>query len=473
MPGPQRFSLPDVGEGLTEAEIVSWKVQVGDVVAVNDVLVEIETAKSLVELPSPYAGTVEQLLAAEGETVEVGATIVVVGDGTAPAAPAGAAPQGEADEESGATLVGYGTREAPSRRRRRGNAPAAQQAPAAAQAPAPQVPAPQAPASDLTPLEVSEPELVPRPGADADELGAQAPGARAAEPVAAVHVLAKPPVRKLARDLGVDLGRARASGPGGTVTRADVLALVPAAPAEPERRVERHPRERHVPIRGVRKATAAAMVESAFSAPHVTVFTTVDVTRTMRMVQLLKQDREFEGVRVSPLLLVAKALIVAVQRNPDINSTWDEQNQVIVVKNYVNLGIAVATPRGLLVPNVKDADEMTMKELAIALGALTATARDGRATPKDLSEGTITITNVGTFGIETGTPILNPGEAAILAVGKIAERPWVHKGKVKPRLTVTLGLSIDHRMLDGESGSRALADIAAVLEDPVRALAWT
>jgi len=464
VPGPQRFSLPDVGEGLTEAEIVSWKVQVGDVVAVNDVLVEIETAKSLVELPSPYAGTVEQLLAAEGETVEVGATIVVVGDGSTPAPAPAAAPQGEADEGSGATLVGYGTREASARRRRRGNAAAA-----------PQTAAPQALApADVTPLEVSEPELVPPPGADAQESAAQGPrDARAGEPAASVHVLAKPPVRKLARDLGVDLGRARASGPGGTVTRADVLALVPAAPAEPERRVEQHPRERHVPIRGVRKATAAAMVESAFSAPHVTVFTTVDVTRTMRMVQMLKQDREFEGVRVSPLLMVAKALIVAVQRNPDINSTWDEANQVIVVKNYVNLGIAVATPRGLLVPNVKDADEMTMKELAVALGALTATARDGRATPRDLSEGTITITNVGTFGIETGTPILNPGEAAILAVGRISERPWVHKGKVKKRQTVTLGLSIDHRMLDGESGSRALADIAAVLEDPVRALAWT
>jgi len=459
VPGPQRFNLPDVGEGLTEAEIVSWKVQVGDVVAVNDVLVEIETAKSLVELPSPYAGTVEQLLAAEGETVEVGAAIVVVGDGStpAPAAPAAAAPQSAPDEGSGATLVGYGTREAPARRRRRGGA-APQPSPAAA---------------DLTPLEVGLPELAPPPGARGTEDDAQAPHARRAEPSPVTHVLAKPPVRKLARDLGVDLGSARASGPGGTVTRADVLALVPAVPAEPERRVEQHPRERHVPIRGVRKATAAAMVESAFSAPHVTVFTTVDVTRTMRMVQMLKQDREFEGVRVSPLLMVAKALIVAVQRNPDINSTWDEANQVIVVKNYVNLGIAVATPRGLLVPNVKDADEMTMKELAVALGALTATARDGRATPRDLSEGTITITNVGTFGIETGTPILNPGEAAILAVGRISERPWVHKGKVKKRQTVTLGLSIDHRMLDGESGSRALADIAAVLEDPVRALAWT
>ncbi|WP_432545309.1 dihydrolipoamide acetyltransferase family protein [Kineococcus sp. SYSU DK004] len=431
----QRFALPDVGEGLTEAEIVSWKVREGDLVAVNDVLVEIETAKSLVELPSPYAGTVAQLLAPEGATVEVGADIVVVRTGSTeapgPVGPPAAEPAAAAQDASGATLVGYGTREAAPRRRRSAQA-------------TPQPAAPQQPAAP-------EPTAAPT----------------------AQRVLAKPPVRKLARDLGVDLADATPTGPGGTVTRSDVLALVPGAPEEPARRVERHEREHHVPIRGVRKATAAAMVESAFSAPHVTVFTTVDVTRTMKLYQRLKQDREFEGVRVSPLLLVAKALLVAVRRNPDVNSTWDEANQVIVVKNYVNLGIAVATPRGLLVPNVKDADAMTLKELAVALGELTTTARAGKASPRDLAEGTITITNVGTFGIDTGTPILNPGEAAILAVGTIAERPWVHRGKVKPRWTVTLSLSFDHRMLDGESGSRVLADIAAVLEDPARALVWS
>ncbi|WP_337062033.1 dihydrolipoamide acetyltransferase family protein [Kineococcus sp. G2] len=453
----QRFALPDVGEGLTEAEIVSWKVRAGDTVAVNDVLVEIETAKSLVELPSPYAGTVVQLLVEEGSTVDVGADIVVIGDAAAEAAgdaaaeaagdaePAGASgpagpsepagapgpaaatgPGGPADEESsGATLVGYGTRESTARRRRA--------SPRDEQPEQPRVPA----------------------------------------TAAGGPVLAKPPVRKLARDLGVDLADATPTGPGGTVTRADVLALVPSAPAEPGRREDRHERERHVPIRGVRKATAAAMVESAFSAPHVTVFTTVDATRTMKLVRRLKEDPEFAGVRVSPLLLVAKALLVAVRRNPDINATWDGENQVIVVKNYVNLGIAVATPRGLLVPNVKDADEMTLKQLAVSLGEVAGRARDGKAQPADLAEGTITITNVGTFGIDTGTPILNPGEAAILAVGKIAQKPWVHKGKVKPRYLATLSLSFDHRMLDGESGSRALADIAAVLEDPARALTWS
>ena len=428
----QRFALPDVGEGLTEAEIVTWKVKPGDTVAVNDVLLEIETAKSLVELPSPYAGVVAELLVAEGDTVEVGRDIVVVDDGAAstttepaPEAPAPAAAEAE-DGGSGATLVGYGTRETVGRRRR-------------GAVPSPEAPAPQAvPAADVVP-----------------------------------HVLANPPVRTLARDLGVVLAEATPTGPGGTVTRADVLALVPTAPPEPERRVEQHARERHVPIRGVRKATAAAMVESAFSAPHVTVFTTVDATRTMKLVQRLKLDPEYAGIKVSPLLLVAKALIVAVQRNPDINSTWDEKNQVIVVKNYVNLGIAVATPRGLLVPNIKDADELSLKDLAVRLNGLAGTAREGKASPKDLAEGTITITNVGTFGIDTGTPILNPGEAAILAVGRIQQRPWVHKGKIKPRYLATLSLSIDHRMLDGESGSRALADIAAILEDPARALTWS
>ncbi|GAB3462806.1 dihydrolipoamide acetyltransferase family protein [Kineococcus endophyticus] len=419
----QRFALPDVGEGLTEAEIVSWKVKPGDTVAVNDVLVEIETAKSLVELPSPWAGTIAELLAAEGDTVEVGADIVVVRDGSSVPAEPAPEPGPAAENGSGATLVGYGTKESAPRRRRGTPAPA--------------------------------------PAASAPAVPAEA------------HVLAKPPVRKLARDLGVDLAAATPTGPGGTVSRADVLALVPAPPAEPERRFVDHERERHVPIRGVRKATAAAMVESAFSAPHVTVFTTVDATRTMKLVQRLKTDPEYAGIRVSPLLLVAKALLVAAKRNPDINATWDEANQVIVVKNYVNLGIAVATPRGLLVPNVKDADDMSLKELAVHLGELAATAREGKAKPRDLAEGTITITNVGTFGIDTGTPILNPGEAAILAVGKISQRPWVHKGRIKPRYLAQLSLSFDHRMLDGESGSRALADIAAVLEDPARALTWS
>jgi pyruvate dehydrogenase E2 component (dihydrolipoamide acetyltransferase) len=293
------------------------------------------------------------------------------------------------------------------------------------------------------------------------------------------RVLAKPPVRKLAKDLGIDLAAVPASGAGGVVTREDVLAHAEggadgatagavAAPA-PAAAGER---ETRIPVKGVRKMTAQAMVASAFTAPHVTEFVTVDVTRTMRLVEKLRKDREFEGVRVSPLLVVAKALLLAVRRNPGINATWDEAAGEIVVKHYVNLGIAAATPRGLVVPNIKDADRMSLRELADALAALTATAREGRTQPADMAGGTISITNVGVFGVDTGTPILNPGEAAILAFGAVREMPWVHKGKVKPRWVTQLGLSFDHRLVDGDLGSRFLADLAAVLHDPSKALVW-
>ena len=232
-------------------------------------------------------------------------------------------------------------------------------------------------------------------------------------------------------------------------------------------------RETRVPIKGVRKATAQAMVTSAFTAPHVTEFVTFDITRTMKLVQELKEDRAFTDLKVSPLLLVAKALLVAIRRNPAVNSSWDEAAQEIVHKSYVNLGIAAATPRGLIVPNVKDAQDKTLPELAAALGELIGTAREGRTSPAAMQGGTVTITNVGVFGIDTGTPILNPGESAILAFGAVKLQPWVHKGKVKPRHVTTLALSFDHRLIDGELGSKLLADVAAVLEQPKRLISWT
>jgi pyruvate dehydrogenase E2 component (dihydrolipoamide acetyltransferase) len=298
--------------------------------------------------------------------------------------------------------------------------------------------------------------------------------------------LAKPPVRKLAKDLGVDLAGVTPTGPGGVITREDVqAALAPAAPApapvaapvvpEPVPSVQPSAPsalETRVPIKGVRKATAAAMVASAFTAPHVTEFVTFDITRTMRLVQELKADPAFAGLKVSPLLLVAKALLVAIRRNPDVNAAWDEARQEIVHKGYVNLGIAAATPRGLIVPNIKDAHAKTLPELAAALGELVATAREGRTSPGDMQGGTVTITNVGVFGVDTGTPILNPGESAILAFGAVKEQPWVHKGKVKPRQVTTLALSFDHRLVDGELGSRVLADTAAILEYPKRLMTW-
>jgi pyruvate dehydrogenase E2 component (dihydrolipoamide acetyltransferase) len=311
--------------------------------------------------------------------------------------------------------------------------------------------------------------------------------------------LAKPPVRKLAKDLGIDLAAVVPTGPGGVVTRDDVRAAadlgVPAAEAAPAEQAagpdavppagdraqadqrtaaagDPAARETRVPVKGVRKATAQAMVTSAFTAPHVTEFVTFDITRTMKLVQELKADPAFAGLRVSPLLLVAKALLVAIRRNPEINAAWDEANQEIVHKRYVNLGIAAATPRGLIVPNIKDAQDRTLPELAAALGELIATARDGKTSPAAMQGGTVTITNVGVFGVDAGTPILNPGESAILAFGAVKLQPWVHKGKVKPRQVTTLALSFDHRLVDGELGSKVLADVAAVLEQPKRLLTW-
>lgn len=482
----KQFNLPDPGEGLLEAEIVSWKVKVGDTVKVNDIIVEIETAKSLVELPVPYAGTVTALLVPEGETVPVGTPIVSVDDGLGgDVAPVAAAPASTSDDdeeviEAGklggvapggrvAVLVGYGPRVTEAKRRPRKGAPAV----ATAQVNQAFAPVP-------TAIEAMEPEDI-------------APETVAAPPLSVTRAsggkaLAKPPVRKLAKDLGIDLSQVTGSGEGGIVSRADVEAhaagislsaplgdgstsagsstyVAPAFTATGEREVR-------IPIKGVRKMTAQAMVSSAFTAPHVTEFITVDVTRMMKLVDRLRADREFKDVKVSPLLVVAKALIIASRRHPGINATWDEAAQEIVVKNYVNLGIAAATPRGLMVPNIKDADQMSMRQLADAMANLISTAREGKTQPAEMSGGSITITNVGVFGVDTGTPILNSGEAAILCFGTIRQMPWVVKGKIKPRWVTQLGLSFDHRLVNGDLGSRFLADIAAILHDPGQALVW-
>jgi pyruvate dehydrogenase E2 component (dihydrolipoamide acetyltransferase) len=462
----RHFNLPDPGEGLLEAEIITWKVKVGDVIKVNDIIVEIETAKSLVELPAPYAGTVTALLVSEGDTVAVGTPIISVDDGLGgDVAPVAAAPtttvagppraatldddeQIEAGKIGGvapggrvAVLVGYGPRVTEAKRRPRKSAGA--QTPAA-------VPLAAGPVS---------------------------------EPAVTGKALAKPPVRKFAKDLGINLAQVVGSGEGGIVTRADVEAY--AASGAPEAGngagagayaapvfAATGERETRTPIKGVRKLTAQAMVTSAFTAPHVTEFITVDVTRTMRLVERLKTDPEFRDVKISPLLVVAKALIIASGRNPGINATWDESAQEIVVKNFINLGIAAATPRGLMVPNIKDADQMSLRQLADAMANLASTAREGKTQPPAMAGGTITITNVGVFGVDTGTPILNSGEAAILCFGAVRQLPWVVKGKIKPRWVTQLSLSFDHRLVDGDLGSRSLADVAAILHDPSQALVW-
>lgn len=479
----REFRMPDVGEGLTEAEILKWYVQPGDAVTDGQVVCEVETAKAAVELPIPYDGVVHELRFEEGTTVDVGVSIITVdvapGSGEpAEAAPAGpslpAAAEGPAAEEPTGrqpVLVGYGVAEASTKRRPRRGASVPEQASASVSAAA---------------AAAIQAELN---GRATPVVGAPSGG----------RPLAKPPVRKLAKDLGVDLTTVTPSGQDGIITREDVYAAVapteqvreplpatvpvtaaaaaaapalapvptavPAAQAGPAR-------ETRIPIKGVRKATAAAMVGSAFTAPHVTEFVTVDVTRTMKLVEELKSDKDMAGLRVNPLLLIAKALLVAIKRNPEVNAAWDEANQEIVVKHYVNLGIAAATPRGLIVPNIKDAHDKTLPQLAAALGELVSTAREGRTTPVAMQGGTVTITNVGVFGVDTGTPILNPGESAILAVGAIKLQPWVHKGKVKPRQVTTLALSFDHRLVDGELGSKVLADTAAILEQPKRLITW-
>jgi 2-oxoisovalerate dehydrogenase E2 component (dihydrolipoyl transacylase) len=288
--------------------------------------------------------------------------------------------------------------------------------------------------------------------------------------------MAKPPVRKLAKDLGVDLAALTGSGPEGTITREDVQAAAagPAAEAPAAMSVPAVPAggEERIPIRGVRKHTALAVASSAFTAPHVTEFLQIDVTETMNAVQRLRELPEFEGRRPSPLLLVAKALMLAVARHPMINSSWDEAAQEIVVKHYVNLGIAAATDRGLLVPNIKNAHALSLPGLARALSELATTAREGKTQPADLARGTITITNVGVFGVDTGTPILTPGETAILALGQVKQAPWVHEGELAVRQVTTLALSFDHRIVDGDLGSAVLRDIGAMLTDPVRMIAW-
>ena len=447
----KQFRLPDVGEGLTEAEILGWSVAVGDTVKVNQVLVEIETAKAAVELPSPFAGKVSALLVEAGQTVDVGVPIIeieVVGAepeaasaAASSSAGAGAAVKAEAPKRE-PVLVGYGVSEAATTRRARKNAVAS-------------VPSAQAPAV------AAAPPVAPAP--------APAPS------VAPHHVLAKPLVRKLAKDLGVDLGTISPAREDGVITREEVeraatASSSPAIAAAPAPAVAALAEDRRVPIKGVRKATAAAMVASAFTAPHVTEFLTLDATRTVKLVERLRELPEYRDVKVSPLLIAAKALISAVGRFPEINASWDEAAQEIVLRGSVNLGIAAATPRGLVVPNIKAAERLSLHQLAQALGRLTATAREGKTPLADLTGGTITITNVGVFGVDTGTPILNPGEAAILAFGAIKQQPWVHKGKVKPRWVTTLALSFDHRLVDGELGSRFLRELGRGLEDPAAAL---
>ena len=432
------FLLPDPGEGLTEAEIVDWKVAPGDTVTVNQVLVEIETAKSLVELPSPFEGVVEALLVNVGDTVAVGAPIIsvtksggaaqdaspVVPDTEASVTTASVAATDDDDSGSGSVLVGYGTRGAAHSRR-------------GARRPKQTEPETLAPASAVL-----------------------------SHSVPATSVLAKPPVRKLAKDLGIDLSTVSATGRVGEVTRDDVVRGAGRAPQQSQRATADWgaEREERIPVKGVRKAVAAGMVASAFSAPHVSVFVDVDATRTVEYVRRLKASTDFADTRVSPMLVMAKAMMWAVRRNPAVNATWTDDD--IIVHHYVNFGFAAATPRGLVVPNIKDAHSLSLRELAVELERLTGVARSGKLQPADMAGGTITVTNIGVFGMDTGTPILNTGEVAIVAFGSIKQKPWVVDGEVRPRFVTTIGGSFDHRVVDGDVASRFLADVASIIEEP-------
>ncbi|MFE4464564.1 2-oxo acid dehydrogenase subunit E2 [Oerskovia sp. NPDC056781] len=648
----REFLLPDLGEGLTESDLVSWHVAAGDRVELNQVIAEVETAKALVDLPSPYAGVVTVLHAEPGQTVNVGEPLVTfevpdeagasgaapaagpsarasagrgrggrtarrgataqVSDGAAPEASSAAVPAGGGSPDGAATagraadggahapeeapqpnLVGYGARPErsgrPVRRARRSPVPPPTETGL--------VVAGADSRATTGPISTDGGRPGERPGAPAavgEDGGASAPTERPRS---------TPPVRRLAKQLGVHLERVVGTGARGLVTREDVLAAVSCAQdgpregtetgtrieqgaaagrragtgrerngvhglpsdasrgpasrgfgtagpadawdgdedaaaaaadeptprtsgrfaptslhdilgqsglaraasrraggfplpeprtarAEPDDRrgaapsggagtgADRGPgdpaaRETRTPVRGVRKHTAAAMVASAFTAPHATVFLTLDVTSSTDLLDRLRTHPLARGTKVTVLALVARALCMVLPRHPSLASRWEDLpdgSAEIVHSPRVHLGIAVATERGLVVPHVPDAQALGLTGLAQALTDLTATARSGRTAPERLTGGTITITNVGVFGVDAGTPILVPGEAAILGVGAVRKRPWEHEGQVALRDVLTLSLSFDHRVVDGEQGARFLAELGALLADPALAL---
>jgi pyruvate dehydrogenase E2 component (dihydrolipoamide acetyltransferase) len=435
------FRLPDLGEGLTDAELVSWSVGIGDMVELNQTIAEVETAKAVVALPSPFSGKVVELLVQPGDTVPVGAPLIRVRhdlDGPA------ATQNGAAETGRTTVLVGYGPEgETASRRRRPGTA------------------AVEPPASQ-TSTGLAEPQS----------------GRAAATPAA----------RKLARELGVDLWYIAGSGPDGAVTVEDVRDNVPvsqprtaartsAPTADPHSGTDQHgglirpaAREERTPVSGIRKRIAAAMVASARTIPQASTFVTLDFTASMELLDHLRTTKSFQGLTLTPLALIAKAVTASLAEFPAINAYWDEAKQEVVTKHYVNLGIAVATDRGLMVPNLKEAQTLSLRELCQEIVWLADTARSGSATPTDLRGGTFTISNVGVFGVDIGVPLVNPGEAAILCLGSIRKRPWVFGDELAVRWITTLGISFDHRMIDGELASRFLATVAGLLEDPLTLL---
>jgi pyruvate dehydrogenase E2 component (dihydrolipoamide acetyltransferase) len=433
----REFLLPDLGEGLTEAEIVRWIVKAGDAVALNDPLVEVETEKALVEIPSPYEGTVDRTFGDVGERVKVGTPLISIRT-------SGDAPKTGRKE----VLVGYGPEEGAGKRRKD--------------------------------------RRIGRRGADGDA------AAEPEAPALPAKALATPPVRKLAKELGLDIDQLRGSGPDGRVTREDVAAaasdgaegaaaagagaspqpmgdVVQFAPVQRTARVAADgPEEERIPVRAIRRSIAEKMVRSAFTIPHVAEWLQVDATELMKLRADLGAAPEAEGGKMSPLPIIAKALIAALRKFPLVNSSWDGERSEIVVKRVYHLGIATDTDRGLLVPVVKHADQLNVFDLSREIARLATAARDGKIGPADLTGSTITITNVGSFGMESGTPIINYPEAAILAPGIISKRPWVVGDEIAVRQVMTLALSFDHRVLDGAEAGRFLRYLGDLIEKPAR-----
>jgi pyruvate dehydrogenase E2 component (dihydrolipoamide acetyltransferase) len=445
------FLLPDVGEGLVEAEIVTWKVKVGDVVTLNQPLVDIETAKAVVELPSPYAGTVTALHGEVGDVIEVHHPLITfdVGGQGAPATSAvAAAPEAADGAGRDAVLVGYGVanEEAVATRthRRKASAPT--------------------------------PSVV-----------AAAP-ARAGATHSALAPRSTPPVRLYAKQQGIDIATLNGTGRDGLVTRSDVERALgaPAAPATSavlsgpdttSRFVGRDlaswssgPKEERIAVKGVLRSMSDAMVQSAFSAPHAAVWVRVDATRTVELLDSLKLRPSLAGVRLSPLTIVALAMCDGARHYPGINSSFDAANAEVVVRRSVNLGIAANTPRGLIVPSIKGADQLDLFAMANALNTLVDKARAGTTTPEEMLGTTLTITNVGPFRVDGAMPILPPGTGAIVAVGQIAKAPWVVADAVVVRHVVELSMSFDHRQVDGAMASAFLAHVGHFLEDPAAAM---
>ena len=417
------FKLPDLGEGLTEAEIVQWLVKEGDTIELNQPIVEVETEKALVEIPSPFAGTVEKIFGEVGAKVAVGSTIITV----------------ETTDDAPKTgrkevLVGYGPEEGGSKRRKNRKI-----------------------------------------GRREDEAPDQ--------PEQPARALATPPVRKLARDLGVDIDVVNGSGKEGRVTREDVLAAADSTTKEPaaeeaaevisiappaQIRAVPDQTEERIPVRAIRRSIAEKMVRSAFTIPHVAEWLQVDASELMKLRTDLQASPEAKEMKISPLPIIVKALLAALRKHPLVNSSWDDETNEIVVRHVYHIGIATDTERGLLVPVVKNADHLNIFELSREITRLAASARDGKIGPSDLTGSTITITNVGSFGMESGTPIINHPEAAILAPGVIAKRPWVVEGQVVVRDVMTLALSFDHRVLDGAEAGRFLRYLGDLIEKPAR-----